>query len=378
MKNRFYLFALLLCLVFPFVLTGCDFLSNNTKNNSTTPTIDNSDISVYTPSANDDQEYEEGKTYYTSSKLDLVTEVNGNYCTTRPFTLDENDSTKRIYHNIYFYVEDYFQIIYYQNVKKLGKIYAALSDSTDTEYAEVEYSNNKPLQINIIKQGVYNLVLDTTTFAIDMQKVGDISTPVYETIKSCELNVFVSAGNYNYYPMTLNTTTNEYYIQKSIPLDASIGFYSTSHISHYKMTAENNICDKLIYLNDVSPAQVQVHVGGTYNIYFNAKTYKLRLELLNADTATYYCQVGFNNNQELTPKHNDTPYLFEYTFVAESPIDNPAVKLPSFFPKLGMSYKLAIIDEDNLTRSGYVKTSGTYKLTVNLKDFTLTVQSATA
>ncbi len=207
-----------------------------------------------------------------------------------------------------------------------------------------------------------------------MVKVGDIDVPVYETIKTCELNVHVSASNYSYTPMTLNTATGEYYIEKEIPLNASIGFYSASHMSHYKLSVAPALMDTLLYYNYTSTEQVQIHVGGRYKIYLNAKTYVLRLELQNPDTASYYCQVGWNQGQVLTNVSSATPYLFKYNFVAQGKVNDPYVDIPSFYPSLGMSYELSIIDEHGYTASDmYIKESGTYELTVNLKDFALTV-----
>lgn len=369
-----YLITALLLLLLCFSLAACDMfkdIGGDDEGEEGLPQIDNAlDLDTYLPTPDEDGQYTEGEDYYTSKSVDLVTEVNGNYTTARPFTLDKDDESKRIYRNIYFYEEDFFQVIYYKKFGDLGKIYAALSDGTDGEYAEVENAGDgTPLQINIKKQGVYDLILDTETFAIDMVKVADIDTPVYETIKSCELNIHTSESH-TYSPMTLDAATNEYYILADIPANASIGFYNASHMGRYKMTVEWGLQNTLVYWNSTNPLQVQVHVSGTYKIYFNAKTYVLRLELQNPDTASYYCQVEWQKGNELSPVDSATPYLFEY--VVEAPEYG---ELPSFFPHLGWKYSLSLVDEgeyvlgDNSVREG-----GTYKLTVNLKEFTLTVE----
>ena len=376
-KKLFSVIVALLVIISGVAFTGCDFLKNSNDNDDNKlPQINNTvDLKEYIPTPDDDQLIS-GETYYESRAVDLVTEINGNYSIDRPFTLDKENENKRIYHNIYFYVEDYFQVLYYKDVNALGTVYAIMSDTSDQEYAEIEYTDKgSPLQINIKKQGIYNLVLDTTNFAIDMIKVGDITTPVYETIKSCELNIHVSLDNHTYTPMTLNKETNEYYILANIPSKASIGFYSDTHNSHYKMTVENNIQNKLVWYNSTSPSQVQVLVGGTYKVYFNAKTYVLRLELQNPDTASYYCQVGWQENKELTATSNDTPYLFEYEFVAQGKPSDPWVEIPSIYPYLGMPYNLTVLGDETYVAYGeYIKEDGTYKLIINLKDFTLTVE----
>ena len=231
------------------------------------------------------------------------------------------------------------------------------------------------LQINIIKQGIYDLILDTETFAIDMIKVGDISTPVYEKIKYCELYIHVSLSNYTYSEMTLNKETNEYYIESDLPLNSSIGFFNESHTCRYKMDVEQSLKDRLVYWNFNNTVSVNIHVGGRYKIYFNAKTYVLRLELQNPEMANYFCQVEWNKNNILSPVNSTTPYLFEYEFVAQGTPTDPYVDLPNFYPKLGMKYALSLIDEDEVVISDYYLEDGnTYKLTVNLLDFTLTVK----
>ena len=49
--------------------------------------------------------------------------------------------------------------------------------------------------------------------------------------------------------------------------------------------------------------------------------------------------------------------------------------IPSFYPKLGMKYNLTVIDVDGFVFNDMCVTeSGKYLLTVNLKDFTLTVK----
>lgn len=297
MKKKFlFLIMAVLLIISTMALSGCDFLSaldNDDNDDSTLPQIDNLvDLNEFTPSVDDDNIYIEGETYYTSNSVDFVTEINGNYTTDRPFTLDKDNENKRIYHNIYLYEQDFLQVIYYKKFGDLGQLFVIMSDSADQEYAEIEYTKQgTPLQINVIKKGVYDIILDVETFAIDMVRISDVNTPVYETIKSCELYIHVSNNDYSYTQMTLNTETNEYYIEKEIPLYASIGFSNASHTGRYKMTADPNLLDTFIYYNLVGnskPNLVQVHVGGVYKIYFNAKTYVLRLELQNPDNASYY------------------------------------------------------------------------------------------
>lgn len=371
---------MLLALLCALTLAGCDLLLNpdngDPDNDDHLPQIDNTvDLTEHTPTADGDDYYEEGETYYTSKSIDLVTEINGNYRIDRPFTLDKDDENKRIYHNIYFYEEDFFQVLYYKNINDLGQLFASLSDPTDTQYAQEKKSTGgNPLQINIISQGVYNLILDTKTFEIDMVKISDIGdTPVYETIKSCRLKIFSSQDIVSA-DMTLDNLTNDYCVTTQIPQNASIGFFSESGTSKYNVTIDYNLLDKAIYWSNNNRDSVSVHIGGTYKVYFNAKTYVLRLELQNPDTATYFCQVEWNKNNELTPKSATEPYLFEYDFVAQGTIQDPYIDIPGFYPERGMKYKLTIINDDGYVLSDmYLSEDGTYKMLINLKEFTLTI-----
>lgn len=380
MKKKFLFLMMALLLVFNVtVLSGCDLFGLfYDDDDGQLPQIDNSiDLDQFTPEPDDDNVYVENQTYYTSKSIDLVTEINGNYTVDRPFTLDPDNENKRIYHNIYLYEEDFLQVLYYEDVGDLGRLFVIMSDVSDQEYAEIEYGlNGSPLQINVIEQGIFDIILDVETFAIDLVKIGDIDTPVYETIKTCELNIHLSQGDHTYTPMTLNQD-NEFFVQAEIPMGASIGFYSASHMSHYKLTVEFGLIDTLVYYNIglTKPSQVQVHVGGRYNVYFNAKTYVLRLELQNPETAEYFCQVEWNQGNVLTAKSSATPYLFEYEFVAQGRPNDPYVDIPSFFPQLGMAYKLTIIDLDGVVAyDQYITEEGTYKLTINLKEFTLSIE----
>ena len=159
-----------------------------------------------------------------------------------------------------------------------------MSDKTDEQYAQVQYTaQGKPLQIDVKQQGKYNLILDLTTFGIDMEKIGDIDTPVYDKIKSCNIHIFNSVNDSNYYAMELNRETNEFFIQREIPLNAAVRFTSDSHNSHYMMTVPQQIIDKFVYPNqNENPDTVYIHVGGIYKVYFNKRmTKRINLKFCN-------------------------------------------------------------------------------------------------
>ena len=367
--------------------TGCDLLigdlnepgepdepgEQDSSLNDTIESIDNSkDLTQFNPDLNDDS-YESGEEYYTSKAINLVTEIRGNYSQNRPFILDKTDDTIRIYKNIYFYQEDYFQLLYTKEGSPTSYVYAILSDESDSEFAEVEYTEGgKPLQINIIKSGIYDLILDTKTLKIDMVRVSNIDTPVYETIKNCEFYIHNSINDYSYTEMAFNESTNEYYLEAQIPRGASLGFFSSSHNSRYKVIVDSAVVNKTIYYHDINPDSMYANVGGTYKVYINAKTYEVRFELQNPDTASYFCQVGFNEGKLVSPVSTETPYLFRYEFTPSAYNDYESI--PSFYPELGFKYELEIIDQGDLVVGDSLFGNGsTYTLLINLKDFTLTV-----
>ena len=101
MKKRFCAFLLVLFIAVPLVFSGCfgggvgDLHINN-----------DTDLVISSPGEGQSSDAQ----YYTSKKLQLVTSINGSFKVGRSFTLDENDSNKRVYDDIYLYEEDYFKM----------------------------------------------------------------------------------------------------------------------------------------------------------------------------------------------------------------------------------------------------------------------------
>ena len=123
---------------------------------------------------------EENTTYYTSEGLSLWMEVNGEFLEVNYFSLD---GSKRVYDNLYLYKDDYFFMLTGNNTD----MYATLSDSSDSEYAEEEFAEGEEYAINIIKAGIYTVVFDTETLKFDLVYKSEITTPVYYTIKNCSI-----------------------------------------------------------------------------------------------------------------------------------------------------------------------------------------------
>lgn len=145
MKKTFLCFiATLLILISGISLVGCDMGTG-------TPAIPdyNADIQVVAPEDIDAEHFavEEDTTYYTSPGFSLWMEVNGEFLKMDYFSLDGD---KRVYDNLYFYVDDYFYMVTDDN----KDLYASLGDSTDSEYAEEEKQSGEDIQINVKKSGI--------------------------------------------------------------------------------------------------------------------------------------------------------------------------------------------------------------------------------
>ncbi len=353
-------------------MTSCGIFDGATK--SVTPdSIDNSkDLVPFTP---EEGEGEEGVDYYQSKHLFLVSEIHGSYNQNHFFKVDPENDRKRIYDNVYLYEEDFFYVMYFQGeaFNSLGKVYATLSDPSDSAYAEV-VKTNVTNQINVKQEGIYRLSLDIDSFSIDMERLADIEVPVYEPIKTCQLYVHGDAEK-SYTTMTLDEGTGKWHVQKNIPLGSSISFFSASGNSHYKMDLADGLLNRYAYVDGVNNRSAYLHMGGNFDIYFDAKAYVLELTLNNPETATYHCQVGWDDAIVLSPL-SEAPYLFRHRITSAGKAGDYE-KLPNFYPALGMPYELEFVSEGgDYNFKNYMKVSGEFDLTISLKDFRVTITKA--
>lgn len=161
MKKTFLCFiATLLILISGISLVGCDMGTG-------TPAIPdyNADVQVVEPENIDVENFiaEEDTTYYTSPGFSLWMEVNGAFMEMDYFSLDGD---KRVYDNLYFYVDDYFYIV----TDDYKDLYASLGDSADLEYAEEEKEQGYDIQINVKKAGIYKLTFDVSEDQLESYK----------------------------------------------------------------------------------------------------------------------------------------------------------------------------------------------------------------
>ncbi len=356
-KFCLYFIATLLLFVSSTPLVGCFIFDD-------TPTDYNADAVVVAPENVDLEHFvaQDGVTYYTSKGLSLWAEVKGEFLKIDYFYLDGN---KRVYDNLYFYQEDYF----YMDVENSWDVFASLKEGDFSEFVQEEKEQGYDIQINVKKTGKYKLIFDVDTLKFDVVFKEEIQTPVYYTIKNCS----IYSVKTNWVEMNVNPSNQNEFVINDFNLNANdfICFFNNLHTSCYKVTLDENINNKLASLYKKN---VTVNVGGKYNIYINRKTYVVRLELTNPDTADYSC-VYYDGNQYITlsPYEIDVPYVFRYTIFVDT---NYTTSLPRFHTAHYKTYSLSVVDTDNLLIDGgdsyNFKKIGRYELIINLKSFKIT------
>ena len=348
---------------------GCDMgIGNLTNTGTTNPTIPdyNADIQIVAPENIEMEHFvvDENTTYYTSPGFSLSIEINGEFMVMDYFSIEGD---KRVYDNLYLYPDDYFFML----TDDYKYLYASLGDSADFEYAEEEKQSGEDVQINVKKAGIYKLTFDVKTLKFDMEYKAEIQTPVYYTIKNCSIYSVATS----WVEMSENPANTDEFVIHNYSVEAGkvISFFSNLHISNYKVTLDESIDNKLAA---VRKTDVTVNVGGAYNIYINKKTYVVRMELINPDTATYGC-VYYDGTDFITlePYEADVPYIFRQRIVVTTQY---TTDLPKFHSTAYRTYDLTVVDPtDVLMGSGkyyYFKQPGTYDVIINLKTFEITAE----
>ena len=336
-----------------FTLSGC--LGDDPAD----PPDYNADIEQVLPENIDTEHFvvEEGETYYTSPGFYLSMSVRGHFMIMDYFTLDGD---KRIYDNIYFYENDYYYIV----TDDYKDLYASLQNSSDYEYAEEEKQSGEDIQLNIVKSGIYKLIFDTKTLKFDMEYKSAITTPKYYTIPNCD--IFTVATSW--VEMSKNPLNQEEFYISNFHVDTGkdINFFSHIHTSNFVPTLHT---DSLKY-GSVRKTNITILIGGNYNVYINSKTYEVRLELTNPDTADYSC-VYYDGSDfiNLSLLDSNVPYVFTYTIN----ITSKYTSVPSFYSKCYKEYTLTTLSSPHVMSKSFI-TTGTFKLNINLKTFELSVE----
>ena len=347
-KKFFSIIISLLLLITSFSLVGC----GETKDY-------NADIQVVAPEDITAEHFvaEEGKTYYTSPGFILSISVKGHFMLMDYFSLEGD---KRVYDNLYLYEYDYFYIV----TSDYKDLYASLENEDDKQYAEEEKESGYDIQLNIKKDGIYKILFDTKSLKFDLVYKGEIDTPRYYTMKNC--SIFTLETDWVEMAKNPNNADEFYILNFRLEEGELFGFYNNLHVSNYFVTIEDNSKKYA----DSYKSHVQVLISGNYNVYVNSKTYTVRVELVNPETAEYTCAYytggGFVN---LSLLDSDVPYVFTHQIV----VDKKYSFVPSFYNASYKEYLLTVVDSSAVIAgeedSYFFKEVGTYKLTIDLKKF---------
>jgi len=204
-----------------------------------------------------------------------------------------------------------------------------------------------------------------------MEYKSEIDTPVYYTIKNCS----IYTKRTSWVQMEINNANSDEFVIKNFALEAGevISFFNNLHTSNYKVTLDASLVGKYGYAEKSS---VYVNVGGNYNVYINSKTYVVRFELLNPESAVYGCiYYDGQNFNTLSPTSLDTPYIFRQRIIVETKY---TTSVPDFYSLKYKAYSFTVVDPANLLLDGeedhYFKQPGTYDLIINLQTFEITVE----
>ena len=125
-------------------------------------------------------------------------------------------------------------------------------------------------------------------------------------------------------------------------------------------------------------------IGGTYNVYINSKTYVVRFELVSANADGYSAIVYKDGNfVDLELADQNVNYIYTYRYTATSDIGGYGVMsddVPDIYNASYQKYNLTATDGSMsyisaYSRGGYYfKTAGTYDLTINLLNFTISIE----
>jgi len=305
--------------------------------------------------------------YYTDDALAFCAEIRGSYKANRPFTLDEQNNNLRIWDNMYLYEYDYFQMI----ASEKADIFYSVN-TEDLEYVEVD---DKFAQATVKegKSGIYKVTFDLSTKIFDLQYLGEIVTPVYEKMDGCD--VYSLKSGFTQLTPNPNNLDELMIANYSIESGALISFYNHGdvHLSNYKVVLDSANQNKYATSLEDGDKHLSFAIGGIYNLYVNPTTYAVRVELTNPDTASYSLQVYENGEPvALSATNPSTPYIFTYVMTAKR-----NQSLPIFVSAYYNMYVLSLNPSEYMDNDYEMfNEAGTYRLEINLKTFTVTVELA--
>ncbi len=370
------LFCGILASMYLVGLTTCGSSNRSGGSSSGTfvPDIDNSvDLKDYTGTkykTSDDK-------YYLSDYISFIMSVKGYYQVNIPFTVDKDNENLRIYDNMYFYEDDYFQLM----SKDYKYIWATLKDEK-TQYLTPLREQGQDIQVDVKKSGIYKVVLDIKTMVMDFEYKSEITTPYYYPFENVEIGTLVD-GSIKYSELATNTENEDEFVIKNYMVESEklYSFYNKfTHVSIYKLSVKEGSED---YISDTMFATTKTfNYDGEFNIYVNKKTYEIRAEVSDPSKLVYHCTTYKGKEKiTLTPKDASVPYVFEYLYEATSDVGGYGLvsdDLPKFYNKSYKEYNFNVEESSLLgcyEGKYYFKKAGSYKITLDLLNLTLKVET---
>ena len=224
------------------------------------------------------------------------------------------------------------------------------------------------------KSGIYRLTFDTETLKFDLEYKSEIVTPVYIPMKNCSVYTI----DKEWTVMEVNPDNPDEYFLKDyeIKRDSLVSFFSNDHTSNYKITLDEGVKDKFVSGEGIASF---MNIGGVYDIFVNKYTYEVRFSIKNLESADFGC-IYYDGEDfiELEPVDEATPYLFRQRIEVTT---KNTTSVPKFYSGKYTAYKLKVKPSELLSSTekySYFKNVGTYDLTVDLMNFEITVELASA
>ena len=376
---KFAKLVLLPLMVLP--LSSCDFFGgSSTSREEVLSSVPESELN--------EEEKATGETYYKSDLFELHTTIAGYFSYGRKFFVPKDNPDLHVYDNLYLYEGDEFFVAKNKGSSRFGipdfDYCFELEDPNDMEFVNVDIDEMDKtvgsLFIKEKKDGVYKVSFNIKTLRIDIDFLREIDTPRYDYIAHCDATVIHGQS------MTMKANPNN---------EDELMAEGMNIQMHSSLVFDNNLgCYTRVWLDESLINQVRTFtkrellhfsVGGVYNLYLNRRTYAVRVELTNPESATYNCYYASemtNWEKVALTKRSDSNHIFElknYTNYKDD-IMYSVVNFLDYEPEDNASYPYYLTSKTDLIRISDSKKSiwltqkGTFDITVDLFEGTVDAQ----
>ena len=380
-KNMVKYARLILLPLLVLPLSACDFFGGSSTSKEEV-------LSKIAENELDEEEKATGQTYYKSDLFELHTTIAGYFSYGRKFFIPKDNPDLHVYDNLYLYEGDEFFVAKNKGSNRFGisdfDFCFELLDPSDEQYVDIKVdkidSRVGSLFIKENKDGVYKVSFDIKTLKIDIDFIKEIDTPRYDYLSHCDATVIKGESK----TMKVNPNNEDELMAEgmNIPMYSSLVF-------------DNNIdCYTRVWLDESLVNQVRTFtkrellhfsVGGIYNLYLNRRTYVVRVELTNPESATYNCYYASemtNWEKVALTKRSDSNHIFELknyinykedvTYVTVNFLDYEAEDNVSYPYYLTSKSDLITISDSK--KSIRLTQKGTFDITVDLLEGTVDAQ----